>query len=258
MGKTGGFNWVDLMSTDAVGSKKFYAKLFDWTATDMSTPDGSVYVLLSHDGDLVAGLGEHSSEMIERGMPSVWASYVTVDDVAASVAKVEGLGGTVVRPEMEIPGSGTMAVINDPTGATVAMWQDGGHTGADKFNTPNSLTWNELLTRDPSAAIDFYAAMFGWSFEPMDGAEPDYNIIMNDGALNGGVMDASSVLPDGVPNMWGVYFSVSDADAIAKAAVAAGGSIVREPFDTPGVGRIVIIADPQGAVFSAIVSVPQE
>ncbi|MCH7668789.1 MAG: VOC family protein [Acidobacteria bacterium] len=258
MGKTGGFNWVDLMSTDAAGSKEFYAKLFDWTATDVQTPDGSVYALLSHDGDLVAGLGEHSSEMIERGVPSVWASYVTVDDVGASVAKVEGLGGTVVRPEMEIPGSGTMAVINDPTGATVAMWQDGGHTGADKFNTPNSLTWNELLTRDPSAATEFYSAMFGWTFDPMEGADPAYNIIINDGAPNGGVMDAGSVLPDGVPNMWGVYFSVADADATAQAAVAAGGSIVREPFDAPGVGRIVIIADPQGAVFSAIVSVPQE
>ena len=258
MGKTGGFNWVDLMSTDAAGSKEFYAKLFGWTAMDVPSPDGHVYTLLSHDGDLVAGLGQHSSEMIERGMPSVWASYVTVDDLAASVAKVEGLGGTVVQPEMEIPGSGTMAVINGPTGATVAMWQDGGHTGADKFNTPNSLTWNELLTRDPSAATEFYSAMFGWTFDPMEGADPAYNIIINDGAPNGGVMDAGSVLPDGVPNMWGVYFSVADADATAQSAVAAGGSIVREPFDAPGVGRIVIIADPQGAVFSVIVSVPQE
>src|SRR3546814_2179829 len=49
---------------------------------------------------------------------------------------------------------------------------------------------------------------------------------------------------------WTTYISVDDADATAKAVVRAGGSVVAEPFDVPGAGRMAILADTEGAAFS--------
>ena len=56
---------------------------------------------------------------------------------------------------------------------------------------------------------------------------------------------------EGVPNHWHVYFAVDDADATAAKAAELGGSVMVPPFDTP-VGRMAVLADPQGAVFSVI------
>jgi predicted enzyme related to lactoylglutathione lyase len=59
----------------------------------------------------------------------------------------------------------------------------------------------------------------------------------------------------GVPSHWNSYFAVSDADAAAARAQAAGGMVLQPPFDSP-FGRIAVLADPQGAGFS-IVAMPE-
>ncbi|VAV95459.1 hypothetical protein MNBD_ACTINO02-719 [hydrothermal vent metagenome] len=250
--KTGGFYWVDLMSTDAAGAREFYEKVLEWSPQDITTPDGSTYMMLTHEGDLVAGLGEHSAAMKAQGVPSMWNSYVTVDDVAASVDAARNLGATIMLEPRTIEGAGTMAHIVDPVGAAISLWQPDGHDGGEKFNTPNSLTWNELMTRDPVTAAEFYIALFGWSFEEVEDSEPPYTTILNGPNMNGGLLDATTLLPDGAPSMWGVYFAVADTDATVDAAVAGGGRVIHGPVDMPGVGRTAVIADPQGAVFSVI------
>ena len=50
----------------------------------------------------------------------------------------------------------------DPSGAVIALWQPGEHKGAELFNSPGSLGWNELATRDVAAAAKFYAEVFDW------------------------------------------------------------------------------------------------
>ena len=60
----------------------------------------------------------------------------------------------------------------------------------------------------------------------------------------------------GMPNHWHVYFGVEDADAAAAKVTELGGAVVVEPFDTP-VGRMAVVSDPQGAVFSIIQPAPQ-
>jgi predicted enzyme related to lactoylglutathione lyase len=59
----------------------------------------------------------------------------------------------------------------------------------------------------------------------------------------------------GVPSHWHVYFGTADADATAAKAAELGGSVVVPPFDTP-VGRIAVLSDPQGAMFSVIKNAP--
>ncbi len=66
-------------------------------------------------------------------------------------------GGQVIAPAMDIMSQGRMAMIADPSGAVVGLWQPMDHQGAELFNAPGSLTWNELQTRDLESAMAFYA-----------------------------------------------------------------------------------------------------
>src|SRR5882724_9707763 len=122
----GTFSWADLQTTDGAAAKAFYTSLFGWQAIDMPFP-GGVYSMLQQDGKDVVGLGEMGAEQKAQGMPTAWNSYVSVDDVAAVVAKVSGLGGTVVMSPMQVMDAGQMAVIQDPAGAFVSLWQAGRH-----------------------------------------------------------------------------------------------------------------------------------
>lgn len=110
--------------------------------------------------------------------------------------------------------------------------------------------WNELNTRDPQAACDYYGATCGWTYDtmPMSGGQGDYFIAMRDGAPTAGILDTTKIPGmEQVPSHWFTYFAVDDVDASAKAADAAGGKVRSEPWDIPGVGRVAVIQDPTGA-----------
>ena len=70
-------------------------------------------------------------------------------------------------PAMDVMTQGRMAMIADPSGAVFGVWEPRDHQGAEVFNEPGSLTWNELQTRDLAAAMPFYAEVFGWRWEEM-------------------------------------------------------------------------------------------
>ena len=76
---------------------------------------------------------------------------MTVEDVDASVARAKELGGQVIVEPMDVMTAGRMAVLMDPEGAVFALWQPGEHIGAGIVNEFNTLTWNELRTRDPES-----------------------------------------------------------------------------------------------------------
>jgi predicted enzyme related to lactoylglutathione lyase len=81
----------------------------------------------------------------------------------------------------------------------------------------------------------------------------EYTLFEADGQMVGGTTPPQ--LP-GVPSHWHVYFGVTDADATVAKASDLGGSVLVPPFDTP-VGRMAVIGDPQGAVFSIVQQAPQ-
>jgi uncharacterized protein len=96
--------------------------------------------------------------------------------------------------------------------------------------------------------VTFYQHVLGLTTSTMDMAGGEYTVFEAGGQQVGGSM--APPMP-GVPNHWQVYFAVADADAVAAKAAELGGAVVAEPFDTP-VGRIAVVSDPQGAVFSII------
>ena len=90
--------------------------------------------------------------------------------------------------------------------------------------------------------------MLGLTTSTMDMGDGPYTLFEADGQMVGGTTPPYA---PGTPNHWHVYFGVDDADATAAKAAELGGSILAPPFDSP-VGRMAVIADPQGAVFSII------
>lgn len=243
----GAFCWADCQSADVTGGKQFYTQLMGWDYDEIPMGDGMFYTLFKKDGSQVAAIAPMNPN--QPPMPSFWSNYVKVDDVDALVSKVTSAGGKVVMEPMDVFDQGRMMLIQDPTGAFLGLWQPMKHIGAQLVNTVGAMIWNELATRDHQKARDFLGAVFGWQFQQVEGQ--DYYYILNNGRMNGGIMPMDASWGD-VPANWMVYFTVADIDATAAKATALGGKLLRPIFEAPGVGRMAVIADPQGAVCSFI------
>ena len=110
-----------------------------------------------------------------------------------------------------------------------------------------TFCWNELMTGDVEKAKAFYAAAIGWKWEEMPMPNGSYWIASYNGEQVAGMMPLSA-LPPGAPTCWFSYLEVDDVDKRAAAIVKQGGKVIRPAFDVPGVGRIVIVSDPTGAM----------
>jgi predicted enzyme related to lactoylglutathione lyase len=108
------------------------------------------------------------------------------------------------------------------------------------------------MTSDPQAAIAFYGDVVGWTGQPFGGERTDdpYTVMSGSAGPMGGIMAIPAEAKDcGMSPWWGGYVGSADVDADAKRLAAAGGKVMREPDDIPGVGRFAVMADPGGAVF---------
>ena len=140
-----------------------------------------------------------------------------------------------------------MAVVQDPQGAVLAVWEPRDHIGAGLVNDPGSITWNDLATPDMDAAADFYSQLLGWSIDPIPEANGQYSSIGNEGRTNGGIRP----LQPGEPMpWWSVYFTIADLDAaLTQAGELGGATIVPAREVVPG-RRFATVRDPQGAIFN--------
>jgi predicted enzyme related to lactoylglutathione lyase len=240
--------WTDLQTTDVEGAKAFYGALFGWTFDDMPTPMGATYSLALVGSETVAAIAPQSPMLAENNVPPMWSTYIAVDDADAAVAAAGANGGTVLMAADDIPGSGRMAFVADPSGAAVGLWQAGARIGATLVNEPNTLTWNELVTADSAAALPFYKAVANIDAVSVQMGGIDYTTLQVDGSDVGGSLPPQMA---GVPNHWHTWFAVADANAVAAAARAAGGSLLVEPTAMP-IGTMATIRDPQGGVFSIL------
>jgi predicted enzyme related to lactoylglutathione lyase len=117
-------------------------------------------------------------------------------------------------------------------------------------NHHGDFIWYELITPDPDGAKAFYDAVAGWDIEPQPSGEMDYRMIRVDGGNAGGVMRLTEdMAAHGARPTWLGYVGVDDVDAAAASVEKDGGAILMAAFDIPGVGRIAMVADPQGAPF---------
>lgn len=239
--------WADLASPDVAASKRFYGGLLGWTFDEPVAEMGD-YMMCRKHGKTVVGIAPKQPGM---DMPTVWSVYLKADDVDAVARKIEASGGKLTFPPMDIPPSGRMLFGFDPTGAAFGAWQPGTHPGADLFDEPGAMCWHELNTRDAAAADAFYGGLFPYALEQIgDGEKFDYKILKLGGKPVGGRLLMTAEW-DNIPPHWMTYFAVEDCDRAAAQVRELGGQVRHGPFDSPH-GRIAVVADPHGAVFSII------
>ena len=248
--------WADLATSEPSRAKAFYSTLFGWTYRDNDMGNGQSYSMAQLNGvDAGAIYGQGANE-IEQSISPRWNTYINVDDVDAAAARVVPAGGTLMMDPFDVFDVGRMALIFDPTGAVVALWQFTGQSAERVVNEPGAMTWNELSTRDTDVAARFYEELLGWHSHAEDMGGFDYTVfhITHDHPA-GGMMKLDEAAA-GVRPHWVVYFAVEDCDATTALAAGNGGKVVVPPTDIPP-GRFAILSDPQGAVF-AVMSANEE
>ena len=235
----GTFSWAELATSDADGAKSFYTSVFGWSYDDNEIPGGGVYSMALRDGGQVGAL--FASEQ-----PPHWNCYVTVESADDAAARAGEVGGTVVATPFDVMDAGRMAVVADPAGAALCVWEPRRTIGATLVNTPGALTWNDLVTPDPDAAAQFYGALFGWTAEEIPDAG-GYRVIRNGERANGGIMP----LAEGTetPPSWMPYFGHEDVERLLGEVEGLGGRVYNGPVHMPQ-GTIAVVGDPQGAVFA--------
>src|ERR1700723_2567603 len=115
--KHGKFSWNELLTTDPAAAKEFYGQLFGWTTREWPMEGFNCTIVKVGEIDVgsIMPIPGHAA-----GMPPRWGAYVTVDDVDATAALAEKLGGKILVPPTDIPTVGRFTVIQDPQGAVVS------------------------------------------------------------------------------------------------------------------------------------------
>jgi uncharacterized protein len=254
--------FVDTLVPDVEAAKRFYGAVFGWEFTGPGAmpddPSGEYFVARLRGRDVAAVGTRPADGGSGEGPTSGWNTYVAVSSADDAAAQALALGGVVLVEPFDAPPAGRMAVIADPSGATLCVWEAGVRHGAQSVNEPSAWAMSALNTPDPERAREFYGELFGWRAESFDagpGMEmwlwrlPDYVGGEPQQPVPRDVVAAMS-RADGSPASWSVDFWITDADAAAAAASQFGGRVIAPPFDEAGFRRTVL-ADPHGAVFSA-------
>ncbi|MEL7155180.1 MAG: VOC family protein [Actinomycetota bacterium] len=202
--------WISTGGPDTAGLAAFYRSVFGWTANTDPDPGAGGYRNMTLDGELVAGVG------FDNPLAPGWTMLVATSDIDQSCDRFAAAGGTVSLPPMPIGELATMSVVTDPAGAHLCFWEPRTFAGLERRGVPGSLHRCQLVTADPTRAIDFYADALGWT--------PN--------SLHDTV--------EGSPR-WRVWFGVDQLAPVVDRAVAAGATLVERPDTTTA-----LLLDPNG------------
>ena len=239
--------WVDVTVGDVPKAIAFYQALFGWDIVS-GGPETSGYCVCHKNGRVVAGL---SPQFGPPGALPTWTTYLAAEDTDAVAAKIKAAGGQLLMEPADVMDAGRMALALDPAGAAFGLWQGGTTTGIGLANETGSLSWNEHMSRDYDTSKGFYRAVFGYDYQDVSEGGFRYAMLMVDGREVGGIGQYEDGTPAGAPATWSVYFAVDNTDVAVATVTELGGSVVEPVRDSP-YGRIGVVNDDQGAVFSVI------
>jgi predicted enzyme related to lactoylglutathione lyase len=246
--KAGEFCWINVLTSNTAESKAWFSKVLGWTYADLS----GMGDLIKVDGHKIGGMFDLDSPNTPPGTPPLIGIMVKTDNADATSAKANSLGGKGGEP-MDILDSGRMSELKDPGGAHIDVWQPMKNDGTDADKSRHGApSWYENYSPDPKKTAQFYADLFGWTFDvmPMPGMG-DYTVFSYEGVQIAGMMATEGPMKD-VPPSWATYFTVEDIDKTAALVGELGGTVFVPPMDIPNVGRFAGLISPQGVRFFAI------
>ena len=229
--------WRELMTPDVDAARAFYADLLGWSFATFPMPGGGTYHVLSCEGRQMGGMMAWNPEE-----PAAWMVYVAVPDVDAAAADATATGGAVLAGPMDVPNVGRMAVVADPAGAvlTVVRWTD--EPPQEPPAAVGAFRWETLNVPEIAQIEAFYAKVCGLHAAPGQTGSPH----LFAGARSVADLEAP---PPGAPAHWLSWVvAPGGVDAARDRVVALGGRVVADGIAVPTVGRMVVIADPTGAM----------
>ena len=236
--------WVDILVDDPARAMEFYGRLFGW---EFDGPGPGDYYEARLRGRHVAGVGAAPD-----GVAAAWNTYVSVSSVEDAARTAVGAGARVLAEPFDALPAGRVAVLEDPSGAPICLWEPAQRRGCQLVNEPSAYAMSVLQTREQDAAARFYHAVFGWETEPF---APGAKLFRLPGYVGGEpaqpvARDVVAVMAtNGETARWSVDFWVDDADALAGKVEEIGGRVLAAPSDT-GPMRQAVLADAFGAPFS--------
>jgi predicted enzyme related to lactoylglutathione lyase len=231
------FVWHEQVSDDPQQAQAFYTQLFGW-GIDLWKPGEIDYAMITSGGAMHGGFGQR----MEGAPPTHWLGHIAVSSVDETIDKANAAGGKVVFGPMDMEEVGRFAIIVAPDGSFVSAFQPEGE-GPQQGGV---FVWDELVTQDVDAAERFYGAVFGWETKDMGSEFGGYKIFGSGETQIAGLMKSKD--PSG-PSIWVPYVGTDEVDATTAKAKELGANAFVEGMDVPTIGRISVLADPQGAVF---------
>jgi predicted enzyme related to lactoylglutathione lyase len=240
------FVWFEYVSSDAPKAQGFYGELFGWGTKTMPLPGGN-YTAIAQGDATIGGYLPPS----DGAKQATWLTHLRVDNAKDAAQKAKSLGGKILVDAEKIGTVGTKAVVADPHGGVLALWQP---TDPKEQSSPEAngrFCWNELASKDAAASVAFYKALGGFQTDSMEmGPEMGtYHLLKTGDTMIAGIMKAPMAE---APHAWTPYVQVANADATADKAKRLGAHVIVPPTDVPNVGRFAIFADPQGAVIGVL------
>ncbi len=252
-------SWVETTQPDLGAAKGFYGDLFGWTF------EPGDYVIARRGGRDVAGLSAGAA---------AWHTYVAVDSAETTASAVAAAGGRVLVAPGDAGPAGRFAVCADPSGAEFRLWQAGRRLGAQAANEPGAWNFSNLHTPDPSGAIAFYGAVFGWEVDDIGFGKmvrvPGYGVHLASTVDPGirsrqdgigappGFADAVGWLVPvdaATPAHWHVTFTVADRDASVGTVRRHGAEVLST--DDNEWSKLAVVRDPAGATFTVSQFAPE-
>lgn len=241
--------WIESWQPDPDRAGAFYEALFGWRL-DPVAPGGRRVARLA---DRAVGAISQAPGDLPTG---VWTTHVSVADADAAVKLAVGAGGSVLMPPTDAGEDGRLALVIDPGGVVVGVWQAGALAGAEAVDVSGAWAMSSLHTPSLERAAEFYGTMFGWRLD----VSPAWPVALwrlpgHDGGRSDGLpgdtvaVATAIVAGESVPPHWAVSVHVTDADAIAANAAALGGRVLLAPTTGPGF-RSAVITDPAGAALA--------
>ena len=219
--------------------------------------------LMNNRGMPIIGLGSRTAEYDD--LPLQWMPHIQVADVAASVERALGLGGSELMHGKDDEGTSQWAVLLDPNGAAFgimpvvsaeAMPPAEGGASRDAEARVGCISWLDLTVADASATRDFYRQVVGWSVQDVEMEDAgeryaDYNMIGDDGNPAAGVCHARGANL-GLPPTWMIHLPVSDLAESLRRAEEEGGKIIKATRGTDGEYAYAAVQDPVGACLALV------
>jgi predicted enzyme related to lactoylglutathione lyase len=240
-------SYVELSSSDPEGAERFYLALFGWDVEHQPIGEDTIYRIVRQDGQRVAAISPQQPQQRDAGVPSIWQTYITVEDADASLGRAGELGGTVHAGPFDVFDAGRMGVVQDPQGAFFAIWQPNRSIGSELVNAPGAFSWSELVAPDADAAGRFYGELFGWTVSPFEASSSPYWLIQNRDRHGIGGMRPPQPHE---PASWLVYFGCEAIEATSARVAELGGQVLHDPISVSEDAQVVTVMDPQGAVFA--------